>query len=55
MLSTLTRSQPPLVSLNLRTVGGDSVNEEIFRAPPSLRLGSFSNNDADNNEDLKKQ
>ena len=54
MLSTPTRSQPPLVSLDLRTVRGDSVNEEIFRAPPSLRLGSFSNDDADGNEDLKK-
>ena len=54
MLSTLTHSQPPLVSLDLRTVAGDSVNEEIFHAPPSLRLGSFSNDDCDGNEDLKK-
>ena len=53
-LSTLTLSQPPLVSLDLRTVTGDYVNEEIFHAPSSLRLGSFSNDDGDGNEDLKK-
>ena len=33
---------------------GRLCNEEIFHAPPSLRLGSFSNDDCDGNEDLKK-
>ena len=54
ILSRLTCSQPRLVSLDLRTVAGDYVNEEIFHAPPSLRSGSFSKDDGDGNEDLKK-
>ena len=48
-----------LISLDLRTVAGDSVKEEIFHSPPSLRLGSFNNDDGDGNgngnEDLKKE
>ena len=52
-LSTLTGSQPSLVSLDLRTVAGDYVNEEIFHMPPSLRLGSLTDN-SDGNEDVKK-
>ena len=42
------------MSLDLRTVAGDYVNKEIFHAPSSLRLGSFSNDDGNGNEDLKK-